>query len=218
MSLKRKIALFVRILLVLVVFGVALWAGLYFFLPHYLESRIIPQLLAKSGITDFAFKFRHIGIYGADLGALRIGPEQKPALLIRSVQIDYTPKALYQQKIERMTLSGIELYGEFKNGKFALRSVDLDEALAKLQSNQASMPESESDLPLIILRELEIRNAVIIFKIDGRTYRIPFEISIAPEKEDYSRLNLTVSMYTLGEWVRAEARTGANGFRFNAFR
>ena len=206
MSLKRKIALTVRILLVLVVFVVALWAGLYFFLPHYLESRIIPQLLAKSGITDFAFNVRHIGIYGADLGALRIGPEQKPALLIRSVQIDYTPKALYQQKIERMTLSGIELYGEFKDGKFTLRSVDLDEALAKLQSNQASMPESESDLPLIFLGELEIRNAVIIFKIDDRTYRIPFEISIAPEKEDYSRLNLTVSMYPLGELVRAEAK------------
>ncbi len=107
-----------RILLVLAVFVAGLWAGLYFFLPHYLESRIIPLLVAKTGIEDFAFNVRHIGIYGADLGALRIGPEQKPALLIRSAQIDYTPKELYQKKIERMTLSGIELYGEFKDGKF----------------------------------------------------------------------------------------------------
>ena len=206
MSLKRKIALTVRILLVLTVLMVGLGAGLYLFLPHYLESRIIPQLVAETGIADFAFKVRHIGIYGADLGALRIGPEQKPALLIRSVQIDYTPKALYQKKIERMTLSGIELYGELKDGKFNLRSIDLDKALTKLRSNRGSMPESESDLPLIILRELEIRNAVIFFEIDDQTYRMPFEISIAPEQEDYSRLNLTVSMYPLGEWIHAEAK------------
>ncbi len=206
MSLKRKIALSVRILLVLAVFVVGLGAGIYLFLPHYLESRIIPQLVAETGIADFAFNVRHIGIYGADLGALRIGPEQKPALLIRSVQIDYTPKELYQKQIERMTLSGIELYGEFKDGKFNLRSIDLDEALTTMQSNRASMPESEGDLPLIFLKELEIRNAVIIFQTDDRTYRIPFEISIAPEKEDYSRLNLTVSMYPLGELVHAEAR------------
>jgi hypothetical protein len=206
MSLKPKIALTMRILLVLAVFVAGLWAGLYFFLPHYLESRIIPLLVAKTGIEDFAFNVRHIGIYGADLGALRIGPEQKPALLIRSAQIDYTPKELYQKKIERMTLSGIELYGEFKDGKFALHSIDLDEALTKLQPDRASMSESEGDLPLIFLKELEIRNAVIIFQTDDRTYRIPFEISVAPEKEDYSRLNLTLSMYPLGEWVRAEAR------------
>ena len=162
--------------------------------------------MAKTGIADFAFNVRHIGIYGADLGALRIGPEQKPALLIRSAQIDYSPKELYQKKIERMTLSGIELYGEFKDGKFGLHSIDLDEALTKLQPDRASMPESEGDLPLIFLKELEIRNAVIIFQTDDRTFRIPFEIRVAPEKEDYSRLNLTVSMYPLGELVRAEAR------------
>jgi len=206
MSLKRKIALTVPILLVLAVFMVGLGAGLYLFLPHYLESRIISQLVAETGIADFAFNVRHIGIYGADLGALRIGPEQKPALLIRSTQIDYTPKELFQKKIERMALSGIELYGEIKDGKFALRSIDLDEALTKLQSNRASMPESEGNLPPIFLREVEIRNAVINLKIDDRTYRIPFEISVAPEKEDYSRLNLTGSMYPLGELVHAEAR------------
>jgi hypothetical protein len=206
MSSKRKIALTVRILILLTVLVIGLWAGLYFYLPHYLESRIIPQLVAETGIADFAFKVRHIGIFGADLGPLRIGPEQNPALLIRSAQIDYTPKALYQQKIERITLSGIELYGEFKDGKFYLRGIDLDEALAKLRPKKTSIPESENALPAIFLRELEIRNAVVIFKIDDRTYRSPFEIIVAPEKEDYNRLTLTASMYPRGQLVHAEAR------------
>ena len=205
MSLKPKIALSVRILLVLAVFVGGLWAGLYFFLPRYLESRILAQLVTETGIAEFAFKVRHIGIYGADLGALRIGPVQKPALVIRSVQIDYTPKELYRQKIERIALSGIELYGEFKDGKIELRSIDLAEALTRLQSKRASRPESENDLPLIFLRELEIRNAVFILNTDDRTYRVPFEISVAPEQKDYNRLNLTAAMYPLGELVHTEA-------------
>ena len=64
MSLKPKIALTVRILLVLTVFVVGLGVGFYYFLPRYLESRIIPQLVTETGISDFAFKVRHIGIYG----------------------------------------------------------------------------------------------------------------------------------------------------------
>jgi hypothetical protein len=182
-----------------------LWAGLYFFLPRYLESRVIPRFMAETGIQDFAVKVRHIGIYGTDLGALRIGPAQKPALVIQSAQIDYTPKELYRKKIERMTLSGIELYAEFKDGKFAPRSINLAEALTQLQSNRESAPESKDELPLFFPSELEIRNAVIIFKIDDRTYRIPFEISVTPAKEDDNRLNLKASMYPLGELVHAEA-------------
>ena len=123
MSSKRKIILVVRLLLLLVVVVIGLGFGLYLYLPHYLESRVIRLLVAETGISDFAFKIRHIGISGADMGVLRIGPEQNPALTIRSAQIDYSLKGLYRQRIERMTLSGIELFGEFKDKKFSLRGI-----------------------------------------------------------------------------------------------
>ena len=205
MSTKPKITLTVCILLVLAVIAVGIWAGLYFFLPPYLEAKVIPQLLAKTGITDFAFKIRHIGIYSADLGALRIGPEQKPALLIQSAQIDYTPKALYRQKIERITLGGIELFGEVKDGKVSLRGIDLDEILTKLRSKQASVPEPESDLLPIFLRELAISNAVVVVKIDDQQHRIPFEINVTPVNAGYRLLSLTASMYPRGQLIRTEA-------------
>ena len=140
MSSNRKITLTVRILLVLTVIVVGLGAGLYFFLPHYLESRVIPQLLAETGFSKSAFKIRHLGIYGTELGGLRIGPEQYPSLIVRSLHIDYTPKKLLQKQIDRITLSGIELYGEFKDGKFALGGTDFNQALTKLQSSRTSMP------------------------------------------------------------------------------
>jgi len=206
MPSNRKITLTVRILLVLAVLLVGLGAGLYFFLPHYLESRVIPYLLAETGISNFAFNVRHLGIYGTELGVLRIGPEHNPTLIVRSVHIDYTPKKLFQKQIERITLSGIELYGQFKNGKFALGSVDFNQALTKLQSSRTSMPDSGPNMPPIFLKELEIRNAVIIITTDDGTHRLPFDIIVTPGKEDYSHLYLTASMYPWGELVRAEAR------------
>ncbi|MGD2014660.1 MAG: YdbH domain-containing protein [Desulfobacterales bacterium] len=206
MPSNRKKTLTVRILLVLAVLLVGLAAGLYFFLPHYLESRVIPQLLAETGFSNFAFKVRHLGIYGTELGALRIGSEKKPALIVRSVHIDYSPQKLFQKQIKRITLSGIELYGEFKDGKFSLGSVDFDQILTKLQSNRTSMPESGRNTAPIFLGKLEIRSAVIIITTDDGTHRFPFDIIVAPGKEDYSHLNLTASLYPRGESVRATAR------------
>ncbi len=216
MPSNRKITLTVRILLVLAVLLVGLGAGLYFFLPHYLESRVIPQLLAETGFSNFAFNVRHLGIYGTELGVLRIGPEQNPSLIVQSVHIDYTPKKLFQKQIERITLSGIEIYGEFKNGKFALGSADFNQALTKLQSSRTSMPESGPNMPPIFLKELEIRNAVIIITTDDGTHRFPFDIIVVPGKEDYSHLNLTASMYPRGELVRAEARIDLKNQRIAA--
>ena len=206
MPSNRKITLTVRILLVLAVLLVGLVAGSYFYLPHYLESRVIPQLLAETGFSKFVFKIRHLGIYGTELGVLRIGPEQNPSLIVQSLHIDYTPKKLLQKQIDRITLSGIELYGEFKNGKFALGGTDFNQALTKLQSSRTSRPESGPNMPPIFIKELEIRSAVIIITTDDGTHRFPFDIIVAPGKEDYSHLNLTASMYPRGELVRAEAR------------
>ena len=102
MPLNRKITLMVLILLVLAVLLVGMGAGLYFFLPHYLESRAIPQLLAETGFSKFALNVRHLGLYGTELGILRIGPEQNPTLIVRSLHIDYTPKKLLQKQIDRI--------------------------------------------------------------------------------------------------------------------
>ena len=205
MSSKRKIILSVRIFFVLAVLVVGLVAALYFYLPHYLESRIIPQFFAEAGIADFEFKIRRIGILGADLGDLRIGSEQNPALLIRSAQIDYSLKTLYRKEIERIALGGIELYGEFNNGKFSLNGIDLDEVLTKLQSKPPSTSETESALPPIFLRKLDVHNAFFIFKIDDRLQRIPFEINVIPENASYNLLKLTASMYPRGQFIRTEA-------------
>jgi hypothetical protein len=210
MSSIRKLALTVRILVVLAVLVVGLAAGLYFFLPRYLESSVIPRLLSNIGFSDVTVKVRHIGIHGAELGVLRIGPEQNPALTVRSVHIDYTLQNLLRKIIEGITVSGIELHGELKNGKFTLGSADLEQVLAKRPASRTTWTESSDEILPFFLKKLEIRNAIVIFTTADRTYRSPFEIIVTPEREDLSRLDLTASLYPQGDLVRAHAKIDLN--------
>ena len=109
MSLKRKIAVSGGLIFLLSLLLVCLLTGAFFYLPFYLETRIIPQLATDAGISDLAVNVRSIGFNGADLADLRFGSPDHPALVIRSVQVDYSPRSLYQRKIDKITLSGIDL-------------------------------------------------------------------------------------------------------------
>ena len=135
---KRKITFSLGILFLLAALFSGLVAGIYIFLPHYLESRILSQLAAETGISDIVFNVRRIGFFGADLGEIRIGKQPNPALLIRSVQLDYSPGELYRKKIDRVVLSGIEVHGQLENGKFSLKEIDPQKVLSNLQSRQKS--------------------------------------------------------------------------------
>ena len=171
MSSKRNIAITIRILFLLAVVVIGLGAALYFYLPHYLESRIIPQLVAEAGIKDFSFSVRNIGLFGADLGVLRIGPDRNPALVIQSVQVDYSPRGLYRQKIDKITLSGIELYGGISNGRFKLRGVDIEKILRGAQPQDETTAASNETSPLVSLDRLVIRNSRINLEYNDQSYR-----------------------------------------------
>ncbi|MBT8369732.1 MAG: YdbH domain-containing protein, partial [Deltaproteobacteria bacterium] len=206
MSSKRKIIFSGGLLFILAVLLFGLLAGFYFYLPHYLESKIIPQIATTIGISELSVNVRNTGFWGADLGNMRIGEQQKPALLIRSVQIDYTPKGLYQRKIEGVTLSGVELFGEFTNGKISLRGFELKKVLTRLPSRKTPVPASESSAPQFFLRQFKIRNCVINLNMDDRHYSVPVEIDIIPEDTHYDRLNVTAFLYPRAHKISAELK------------
>jgi hypothetical protein len=78
MPSTRKIAFALGLPLVLAVFILVLAAGIYLFLPHYIESTLLPQLIAETGISDYAINVRRVGFSGADLSDVRIGPQSNP--------------------------------------------------------------------------------------------------------------------------------------------
>ena len=89
MTLTRKIFLAAGILFFILF---VLLTVFYFYVPAYLESEIIPKIAKDAGISEYELDIRSIGLFSADLGPVRIGPEQNAALSLRSVQIYYSPK------------------------------------------------------------------------------------------------------------------------------
>ncbi len=197
----RKIAFFLGVPLVLAVFILGLIAVVHLFLPRYIESRLVPQLIAETGISEFAFSVRRVGFFGADLGEVRIGPPSSPTLDIRSIQIDYSPDELYRHKIDRVLLSGIEIHAQLENGKFTFRQIDLQKILSNLNSGQAAPPVSGQTSPPVLVNRLEIDNAVAVFRINHQIYRIPFEIEVVPDNADYSLMAVAVRLYPRGQKI-----------------
>ena len=200
---KQKITITVSVLLFLVLVLFSIMAGIYFYLPHHLESRVIPNLIADAGIPELTIKVRNIGLFGADLGALRIGPDQNPALVIQSVQVDYSPQGLYRQRIDKITLSGIELYGGMANGQLKLRGVDIEKIITDTQRQDESTPVSNDTTPLISLGRLAIRNSRINIEYNDQYYRVPFELDIVPRDPEFNLLDGVARLYPRGEKITA---------------
>lgn len=122
MSLNRKFvgfslsfALIFLILFCVLIFG-------YFYIPIYVESTLIPELAKKARIPYYTCDVRRIGFLGADFDSVRIKTETNTSLSIDSVQIDYSIKGLYNKKIRRAVLSGIELFCEYTGKEWGYRS------------------------------------------------------------------------------------------------
>jgi len=202
MSLKRKIAVTVGLFFLLGLLLICLLTAAYFYLPFYLETRIIPRLAADAGISDFAVSLRNIGFFGADLADLRLGPQKNPALVIRSVQVDYSPRSLYQKKIDKITLSGIDLHAELANGQFKLRGIDMDR-IAAAQAQPKTAPPPNDPSPPVILARLQVRDSQIIIGYNDQIYRIPFDLNIVPQDSDYNVWEVGAAFYPRGEKITA---------------
>jgi len=184
MPLKHKLIGFAFFLLLVLLVVFCTMTFLYFNIPPYVESKLIPEIAHKAGIRDYACDVRRIGFFGADLGSVRIGNDKNPALSIASVQIDYSPKGLYEKEIKRAVLSGIELFCEYKNGEFRIREFDLKPILAQLQSSRETAPPSTDAARTISIARLELRNAVVVFEFKEKSLRLPIELEIVTGKTD----------------------------------
>ena len=206
MPLKRQIVYPIVFFLLLILISAGLFFVSSYLLPGFLESKIISILKKDAAIADFAFDFRELDLEGADIGPLYLGNSQNPALVIRSIQVDYSPGGLYQKKIKKVVASGVELYGEYKNGRWGLRDFDLEKLLNRLDAKKQKEKISGDDSLASFPEHIEIHNGTLICMLNGKTYRIPFEIDIVPADGAVNTLNTTARLYPRGQAVNISAQ------------
>ena len=204
MPLKRQIAIPIIFFLLLIVIGTGLFFLTSYLLPGFLESKIISILKKEAGITDVALEFQELDLTGANLGSMRIGSAQNPALVVRSIHIDYSPGEIYQKKVKQIVASGVELYCEYKNGRLGLRGFDFKKFLSQLESYKKK-PAADPSYPSFPQR-IEINNGMLIGTTNGREYRIPFEIDIISAKGTVNALHATAHLYPRGQMLKISAQ------------
>lgn len=204
MSLRRKITFPIIFLLLVVLVGVGLFFLVSYLLPGLFESKLISILKKDVGIPEFTMDLRELDLEGANLGPLRLGAPQNPALIVRSIQVDYTPGELYRKQIKKVVASGVELYVEHKNGHWGLRGFDLNKLLSRINPVSTKDRVSDSDAPQFPNR-IEINNGIFIWAANGKTYRLAFEIDVVAQEDTDHILTATARLYPRGMLVSALA-------------
>ena len=204
MPVKRNITYPIIFVSLVILIAAGLFFLVSYLLPGFFESKLISILKKDGGISEFTLDFRQLDLEGADLGPLRLGSSQNPAVIIRSVQVDYSAGELYRKKIKKIAASGVELYIEHKNGQWGLRGFDLKQWLSQFNSSPAKDNAAQIDARSLPDR-IEINNGMLIWATDKTTYRLAFEIDIAPQKGADHILVAAVRLYPRGQLVNASA-------------
>ncbi|MGD8944834.1 MAG: hypothetical protein PVJ37_16330, partial [Desulfobacterales bacterium] len=145
MPLRRNITLPIIFILLVILIGGGLFFLAAYLLPGLFESKLISILKKDAGISEFSLDFRQMDLEGADLGPLRLGPPENPALIVRSVQVDYAAGELYRKKIRKIAASGVELYVEHRNGRWGLRGFDIKQLLRQLNARPVKDSTAKND-------------------------------------------------------------------------
>lgn len=204
MPVRRKITLAIIFLLLVILIGGGLFYLVSTLLPGLFESKLITILQKDAGISELSLDFRQLDLEGADLGPLRLGSPQNPAVIVQSVQVDYAAGELYRQKIKKIAASGVKIYVAHENGQWGLRGLDVEQLLRQFKATRAKDGNGSNDARSFP-NHIQINNGIVIWNTDETTYRLAFEIDITPHESADHILIATVHLYPRGLPVKVIA-------------
>lgn len=181
---NRKL-LFRRIILSVLLILFSVLFGIYLYVPIYIEKKLISSVAESLGFTDYAGEVRRFGFNGFDLALLRLGNEENPALKIDSIRFDYSLIGLWEKHIKKTVINGIEIRAESRDGKLMIPGMNIEKFFQNYsKGKEKSSNDSRKQLPQISFGSCEIRNSILVFKRDGKDYRIPFEFKTRLHQPD----------------------------------
>ena len=172
------------------------------YLPVYIEKRAIPQLLEQAGIDKINCPVRRVGLFGADLGPLRVGKKDRQPITVAAIQLDYSPLGLYRQRIRAVRLSGIDISGGVDQKGFQING--LGSNLIKTTSPNARPPEPQNKtlaLPIHIGR-MAVTHSALHLKWNRKTIAIPFSLIIYASEDKPLVYHSQLTATLLGNHVK----------------
>lgn len=181
-----------------------------FILPAYVQSRIIPRMAAEFGFSPAEVRVRRIGLWGADLGPIRLDSQVAGVLTLSALQVDYTPWSLVRGRVDGITLAGVGLVLEADTGGISIAGWR-PPAVKKTLSPSDKVPDLTTLLPVGLGRVTLLQSHIVIRR-GGRSHLIPFEMRLETANLARGVLGGQVRLSVFGNplTLRAEVDQRAN--------
>lgn len=172
----------------------------YILLPLAAERLLLPLVVQAIGIPDHDLPVRRVGLFGMDLGTLRIGPAAAPGISVVSLSVAYNPADLLKRRASRVTLEGVRvLVREGSDGRFEIPG--LPTTKVAVEGDEAGPPEP---LPFVIAK-IDIRQGEIVVQRGDQFLRLPFEATITPESK-MTAFEGMIKLALADRWMAVHAR------------
>jgi hypothetical protein len=188
---------------VIAIAGIALAVGIFWGLPRYIESRLIPHLAEAKGLNAAQVRVRRIGFNGADLGPIRIEAGSGQSISIAGVQIDYSIWGVLRKRIRGIVISGVKIVLTATSD--GIRFGDSP------RRNASPEPEGDHDIQLdrlspVQMDSLKIVSSEIWLTHGARRIRLPLQIDLDTTGLHEGRLNGSLQLAPYGNELTLTAR------------
>ncbi len=199
MFLKRNPLVFFLILLLFLI-GAGFFSYV-FFLPRYIEKKILPDL-GRQLSGSLTGQIYRVGFSAADFGNIIFGDTQNPVVSIGSVHAEYSLPDLLTKKLGLVRINGLTLHLEVSNGQLIIPGFELESLRSSQGANPGLLQPTAVNLP-ITLDSFQVKNGLLSILYEGENLLIPFDLQISRNtKEDsLSVYYLTLQMMPLGEEI-----------------
>ncbi|MGD9016195.1 MAG: YdbH domain-containing protein [Desulfobacterales bacterium] len=182
----------------------------YLLLATAAERTLLPGFLKAAGIQEHDVPVRRLGIFGADLGTLRIGPETAPGITAVSLSATFTPSSLLRRRIPRLSVEGLRIrVREGDDGRFEIPGIP-----TVASSPDSGVTGGPEPIPVHIA-EIVIRQGELIVQRQDGLFRFPFEATITASP-DMTAFDGAATVALADRWVAVRARVDMAGNRMSA--
>jgi len=173
-----------------------------FFLPRYIENKILPDLGRQLSII-LTGRVYSIGFAAADLGDIILGDRRNPAASIGSIHADYSLPSLLAKNLEQVTINGFVLHLEIADGKIIFPGIDSAKKAPQAGKQEPDREQSELSLPFAV-GKFQVSNGLIVIRHKGESLLLPFALELHQEIIENSQpvYNFTLHVMVQGEEVR----------------
>lgn len=201
--------LILAVLSILILFG--------HLLPPIAEQVIIEKIRSITGIESFNLNVETIGLSGVGVGDITTGE----SISVDSIFCGYSPASLIEKRIDRLTISGLEVTGVVKDSSFVFTDFPsaeqiTDKESAEKKSELIKEPPAKDEtnikdiLALLYLLPpvIQINNSCFTLndKSGNSTFTLPFSLTCKIEnsgdKQKPSVINLLLKPIVFGQKIQ----------------